>query len=127
MEGLDPCFYCGKELVPPSSDHPHNEQCLDHLIPRSRGGQGTPDNLVSSCRACNTAKGTKNLEEFRAYRALQRDPDYELRGSILKELLAIAAFGPLRDDQKDDLMNICNDLRATQRKIASFAGELRVN
>ena len=44
------CQYCG---VRP----PVRELNLDHVIPRSRGGRGTWDNLVTSCRDCNLAKG----------------------------------------------------------------------
>lgn len=29
---------------------------LDHLIPVSKGGENTADNLVVSCRACNASK-----------------------------------------------------------------------
>ena len=30
---------------------------LEHIIPKSRGGQDTEDNLWLSCRLCNEAKG----------------------------------------------------------------------
>tara|TARA_B100000575_G_C23085402_1_gene625511 strand:- start:1245 stop:1505 length:261 start_codon:yes stop_codon:yes gene_type:complete len=35
---------------------------LDHVLPRSRGGETTWDNIVTSCRACNTYKGSKNFK-----------------------------------------------------------------
>ena len=35
---------------------------LDHVLPRSKGGETTWDNIVTSCRACNTYKGSKNLK-----------------------------------------------------------------
>ncbi len=38
------CQYCGKHF---------RELTLDHVIPRSRGGQSTWENLVACCRACN--------------------------------------------------------------------------
>lgn len=41
------CQYCG------STRH----LTLDHVIPRSRGGSTTWDNLVTSCAPCNTDKG----------------------------------------------------------------------
>jgi len=44
------CQYCG--LHPPIRD-----LNLDHVIPRSRGGRSTWDNLVTSCRQCNLRKG----------------------------------------------------------------------
>lgn len=47
------CQYCGstKELT------------IDHIIPRSRGGQDTWENLVVACMPCNTRKSDKLLEE----------------------------------------------------------------
>lgn len=47
------CQYCGstKELT------------IDHIIPRSRGGEDTWENLVVACNSCNTKKGDKLLED----------------------------------------------------------------
>ena len=36
---------------------------LDHILPESRGGPWTWDNLVSCCRACNLKKGDRTPEE----------------------------------------------------------------
>ncbi len=44
------CQYCGAR--PPTRD-----LNLDHVVPRSRGGKSTWDNLVTSCRPCNLRKG----------------------------------------------------------------------
>lgn len=49
------CVYCGATHVPLQ---------LDHVIPRSRGGADTPDNLVASCRSCNASKGAKTPDEW---------------------------------------------------------------
>lgn len=48
------CQYCGKHF---------RELTLDHVIPRSRGGQSTWENLVASCRACNGRKGNRLLKD----------------------------------------------------------------
>lgn len=48
------CQYCGKHF---------RELTLDHVIPRSRGGQSTWENLVASCKACNGRKGNHMLKE----------------------------------------------------------------
>jgi 5-methylcytosine-specific restriction endonuclease McrA len=48
-----PCAYCGDP-----SEH------IDHIVPRSRGGQDTLDNLVGACFGCNTSKGAKSLGKF---------------------------------------------------------------
>ncbi len=36
---------------------------VDHVLPRSRGGQDTWENLVISCRECNLKKGRRTPEE----------------------------------------------------------------
>lgn len=32
--------------------------CLDHVLPRERGGSNHESNLVTSCLSCNAARGT---------------------------------------------------------------------
>lgn len=46
------CCYCGN----PASG-------VDHLLPQSRGGENTIENLASCCTQCNSRKGTKTPEE----------------------------------------------------------------
>lgn len=48
------CVYC---------DSPH-ELTLDHVIPRSRGGSNSDDNLVAACRRCNCRKGARTPLEW---------------------------------------------------------------
>jgi len=45
---------------------------LDHIVPRSRGGETVWDNVVACCRPCNTRKGDRTPEE--AGMALRRRP-----------------------------------------------------
>lgn len=40
------------------------ELSVDHVQPRMRGGDGSPGNLVTACRACNTRKAGRSLTEF---------------------------------------------------------------
>jgi len=47
------CQYCGVR---------HN-LTLDHIIPRSKGGKDTWENLTTACQKCNTRKGNLSLEE----------------------------------------------------------------
>src|ERR1017187_5117265 len=51
------CQYCAE--VMPSSD-----LTLDHVIPRSRGGNSTWENLVACCPDCNHRKGNRMLNEI---------------------------------------------------------------
>jgi len=36
---------------------------LDHIMPRSRGGKDTWENLVAACVRCNVKKGSRTLKE----------------------------------------------------------------
>jgi 5-methylcytosine-specific restriction endonuclease McrA len=50
------CQFCGRV-------YPASELTLDHVIPRSRGGTTSWDNLVASCYRCNNIKGGRTPEE----------------------------------------------------------------
>jgi len=50
------CQYCGKQFAP-------SELTLDHVVPRSRGGRSTWENLVACCYRCNNSKGDRTPEE----------------------------------------------------------------
>jgi len=49
------CVYCGS----------HKELTLDHVIPKSKGGMNSWDNLVTSCQKCNLKKADRTPEEAR--------------------------------------------------------------
>ncbi|EFH85150.1 RNA-guided endonuclease IscB [Ktedonobacter racemifer] len=70
------CAYCGKQDVPLQ---------VEHIHPRARSGTNRMSNLTLACEACNTAKGTQEIEVF-----LQKKPD------VLKRLLA-QVKKPLKD------------------------------
>lgn len=44
------CQYCGDRA-----------ETIDHVVPRSRGGSHTWDNVVAACRPCNLRKGDRLL------------------------------------------------------------------
>lgn len=46
------CQYCGST----------RKLTIDHVVPKSKGGEDTWENLVVACSACNTKKGDKLLE-----------------------------------------------------------------
>jgi 5-methylcytosine-specific restriction endonuclease McrA len=54
------CHYCGQKV-------PHQELTMDHLVPLSRGGRSTKENLVPSCKECNTRKKTMLPLEWEEY------------------------------------------------------------
>jgi 5-methylcytosine-specific restriction endonuclease McrA len=48
------CVYCGEGGV---------RLTLDHVVPRSRGGDSVWENVVTSCAPCNLRKGNRLLGE----------------------------------------------------------------
>lgn len=44
----------------------HLDLTLDHKKPELLGGQDTFDNLQTLCQSCNSSKGTKTMNEWRA-------------------------------------------------------------
>ena len=50
------CQYCGHEFE-------MSDLTFDHVIPASRGGRRTWDNIVTACFDCNTAKGNRTPAE----------------------------------------------------------------
>ncbi|MEO5952416.1 MAG: HNH endonuclease, partial [Chloroflexia bacterium] len=60
------CQYCGKRT---------HDLTLDHIIPRSRGGPNSWDNLVSACHDCNGKKGQRTPDQAKMYlRSVPREP-----------------------------------------------------
>ncbi|HSG95346.1 MAG TPA: HNH endonuclease [Afifellaceae bacterium] len=49
------CQYCGSP----------DDLTFDHLVPRSRGGHTTWDNVISACASCNLKKSDKSLRQAR--------------------------------------------------------------
>ncbi len=68
------CQYCGINLLRDVSTFYHAS--IDHLTPRSKGGDNEPDNLVTCCRTCNelksdyAAEGVENAKQFVAGKRL---------------------------------------------------------
>lgn len=84
------CLYCGKNF----SD---SELTRDHIVPTSRGGRDTWENVVAACRRCNQHKGNYLLEETSMeLLAMPYRPN-------LAEYLALANGRRIRADQMDFL------------------------
>lgn len=50
------CQYCGEQFS-------RDKLNLDHVLPRSRGGKTTWDNVVCACIHCNRLKGSRTPQE----------------------------------------------------------------
>ncbi|MEM7268044.1 MAG: HNH endonuclease [Pseudomonadota bacterium] len=51
------CQYCGTD----------GDMTFDHVVPRSKGGRTTWENVVASCGRCNLSKGDKTLKQARMH------------------------------------------------------------
>ena len=89
------CQYCGRHF-------PIHQLSLDHVMPRSRGGPTTWENIVCACLACNVKKGGRTPHE--AKMKLVRRPgkaetqpyaDAQIRESQVRKLADLAGRGLL--------------------------------
>jgi hypothetical protein len=65
------CQYCGTRA-----------DSIDHVVPRSRGGTHTWDNVVAACRTCNVRKRDRLLHEtsmrLRRHPSAPRGPSWSI-------------------------------------------------
>ena len=74
------CPYCKQPI-------PYRDISIDHIQPRSRGGPDAKENLVFTCRTCNTTKGNLTAQEYLALlEFLAQWP--EMKESVLVRLRA---------------------------------------
>lgn len=65
------CQYCGMEPEP-------DEITIDHIVPKSKGGESEFENCVLCCMKCNLKKGNRSLERTgMRLRRLKRFPNGE--------------------------------------------------
>ncbi len=77
------CQYCEKSF---NSHH----LSLDHVVPRSRGGKTTWENIVCACRKCNVRKGGRTPQE--AGMMLYRNPAKPKRNPVLSHQLGSTKY-----------------------------------
>ncbi len=51
------CVYCG-------NNYEINELTIDHVKPKSNGGESIASNLVPACRTCNQGKGSNHWQRW---------------------------------------------------------------
>jgi 5-methylcytosine-specific restriction endonuclease McrA len=68
------CQYCAEVL-------PSAELTLDHVVPRSRGGLSTWENLVACCHSCNRRKGNHLLHELNDMKLMREPRSFSLHTS----------------------------------------------
>ena len=68
------CQYCGKTLA-------SNQLSMDHVIPKSQGGETTWENIVCCCMSCNSRKGGRTPQQARM--KLKRQPQRPKQNPIM--------------------------------------------
>ncbi|MBX5143357.1 HNH endonuclease [Rhizobium lentis] len=70
------CYYCGLALTPDEvgtiEGRYNSWMDTDHLVPKAKGGLDALENMVPSCKACNSSKGHKTVEEYRQHVAIKK-------------------------------------------------------
>jgi 5-methylcytosine-specific restriction endonuclease McrA len=78
------CAYCSKRA-----------DTIDHVVPRSRGGTHTWDNCVAACRACNSKKADRLVEELGwTLSVVPRSPDRAAGGILVLAVEPLPAWEP---------------------------------
>jgi 5-methylcytosine-specific restriction endonuclease McrA len=77
------CQYCGRRF-------PTHLLSIDHVFPRSRGGETTWENVVCACLPCNVRKGGRT--PYEAHMKLVRTPIRPKRNPMLMMKLSSAKY-----------------------------------
>lgn len=92
------CWYCGRELSP-------NELTIDHVFPRSKGGDNDKDNIIMVCKSCNSSKG--NLDLFEWYANVRKKwPPLNVLIHYLKNIYLYSKEHGLMEKHSEDLDNM---------------------
>jgi 5-methylcytosine-specific restriction endonuclease McrA len=101
MQGDEPvwvgkCIFCGRNLIVAASGQPISRATIEHIWPRTHGGDDRLENLALACSGCNREKGQRHdsghrkdsrfLEIVEALREKRRErwrePAEELAGLV---------------------------------------------
>ena len=92
------CVYCGRDMLDDFESWMSLE--IDHIIPKSKGGGDSIDNLVASCNVCNRLKSTfvpEGYEEMQKEELLR-----QIRANILeKRAKWLAEFYPAIEEYRE--------------------------
>jgi 5-methylcytosine-specific restriction endonuclease McrA len=90
------CVYCGATLETGAI------LTLDHVVPHSQGGLNSPINLVTACKACNSSRKDRTVEEFAEAVAAYRD--HGVTGQDVIDHVAALIVRPLPRAEARELM-----------------------
>ncbi|MGA1256387.1 MAG: HNH endonuclease [Candidatus Nanopelagicaceae bacterium] len=104
------CWYCGS--------HVGIDFVVEHAIPVSKGGTNDIDNLLPACRACNSEKRDKNVEQYREY-LKSKDPA-RIAATEIDKLLSNGI-----DEDEELLLAAMHCLRRKADPVIFFGERLR--
>ena len=107
------CYYCGCGVK-------ENKRTVDHKMPFARGGLTQEDNLVMSCKKCNTEKGFLTEEEYREYKEIA-DIKVSENTVVVTLTAVINSYKNIEDDAKKEK----NRLNNINQKIANIETTIR--
>ncbi|MDR3608945.1 MAG: HNH endonuclease signature motif containing protein [Ignavibacteriaceae bacterium] len=94
------CVFCGSTV----------QLQTDHLIPKARGGSDSADNLVQSCKQCNTSRNDRGVFEWLGLK--EKDKLHRLvAGKYLKELYDLHLAKGTLNTPLEELTKLCVDCR----------------
>jgi hypothetical protein len=94
----------------------------DHLIPRSRGGDDSADNVVLACQPCNPSRGEKGVFEWLGLK--EKDKLHRLvAGKYLKQLLTLHEQAGTLEIAKNQIIILCG--RCPLPKVCERWGKVR--
>lgn len=99
------CAYCGR---PPIDDNSLTELTIDHVRPKSRGGEDRTSNVIPACASCNQAKSS---QEWVAWYRMQ--PFYSIEGELhIRQWLSHGTtnFGPWDEEDAKVVEEYANQL-----------------
>jgi len=90
------CVYCGSV----------SDLSTDHLIPQSKGGDDSADNVVLACMPCNTSRNNRGIFEWLGLK--EKDKLHRLvAGKYLKQLLVLHETAGTLNIAKDEIEQLC--------------------
>lgn len=106
------CVYCGSTT----------DLTTDHLVPCSRGGNDSADNVVLACISCNALRGDKGIFEWLGLK--EKDKLHRLvAGKYLKQLLILHERAGTLEITKNQIANLCT--RCSLIKVCEHWGKVK--
>lgn len=108
------CAYCGR---PPIDDNSLTELTIDHVRPKSRGGQDRTTNVIPACACCNQAKSSQDwVEWFRAQPFYAIESEWRIRQWLSGDTRDFGVYDEEDAKRVDEIINTLDMEWPTGRK-----------